>query len=112
MYHRDQPASNGVQQPKNWWKDYYMYRNRFLIINEFQSDKFNRAIGINLTKARIIKQKILCIIQIKNRELQKIRLFILQKAIADGISNIRGKSVDPAKFCTKINAIMENPKCI
>lgn len=110
--HRDQPAANGVQQPKNWWKDYYMYRNRFLIINEFQSDKFNRAIGINLTKARIIKQKILCIIQIKNRELQKIRLFILQKAIADGISNIRGKSVDPAKFCTKINAIMENPKCI
>ena len=100
--HRDQPAANGVQQPKNWWKDYYMYRNRLLFIDKYQNKGLNREIGHFLVWLRILKQRAICIKTINNKELKKIRLSLLSKAYNDGISGIHGKSIDPKDFLAMI----------
>ena len=96
--HRDQPNAQGVQQPKNWWKDYYMFRNRLLFIDKYQDKNIDRIIGHFLVWLRIFKQKLLCKKNIKDKRLKKVRLNILDKAYKDGINGISGKSVDPAVF--------------
>lgn len=37
--HRDQPVK-GIQTPNNWWKDYYMYRNRIFFIKNMHQIEF------------------------------------------------------------------------
>ena len=106
--HRDQPAANGVQQPKNWWKDYYMYRNRFLIINEFQKNKIKKIMGTILTKARVEKQKIIAFYTIKDKTVRNIRIDLLHQAVLDGKYNKRGKIIDPSAFISKINAALDH----
>ena len=100
--HRDQPASNGVQQPKNWWKDYYMYRNRLLFINKYQERLIDRTIGRLLVWMRILKQKMICRSTIKNSKLRRKRLAILQKALNDGHNEITGKSIDQGQFISSL----------
>lgn len=101
MYHRDQPASNGVQQPKNWWKDYYMYRNRLLFIAKYKSDSVQGCIGVFLTRLRCIKQ-ILLASKISNPRLRNFRVNLIRLAFKDGSTDKSGKTIDPNRFMVKI----------
>ena len=105
--HRDQPASNGVQQPKNWWKDYYMYRNRLLFIYKYQDSKFKAGIGFLLVWLRIFKQNIICLRTIKNAELKTMRTNLLRSSYKDGIKRISGKTINPKDFIEKINKALK-----
>jgi GT2 family glycosyltransferase len=102
--HRDQPAANGVQQPKNWWKDYYMYRNRLLFINKFQENIFKRSIGVFLVWLRVFKQIVLNIKRNKG-EMRKLRARLLWEAYYDGQNMKTGKTIDPGEFQAELDKI-------
>lgn len=105
IYHRDQPASNGVQQPKNWWKDYYMYRNRLLFIRKYKSGAIAEYIGIFLTFLRCFKQYLICTSGYMSPLLKKTRKKLIKDAYNDGLEGKSGKTVDPSKFVAIINNI-------
>ena len=95
--HRDQPI-RGQHQPHNWWKDYYMFRNRYLIINEFGKSKFYIIAGEFLLTLKLIKKLGRCFIQSYSVKTKKIYCELLVKAFQDGIKGISGKTVDPDEF--------------
>lgn len=102
--HRDQPASNGIQQPKNWWKDYYMYRNRLLFIEEFQDITIRKFLGRFLVWLRVFKQKILNI-QRNSGALRKLRAQTLNQAYKDGLRMKKGKTIDPAEYGRRLSTL-------
>lgn len=99
--HRDQPVK-GVQRPQNWWKDYYMFRNRIFFINKFGKNWLYKKIGLFFVKLRILKQFILLNSIDCCSELKCIRKEILIKAIIDGNAGVRGKTIDPTEFNKEI----------
>lgn len=101
--HRDQPV-NGVQKPTNWWKDYYMFRNRVLFINKYSTNIINKWIGIALVILRLAKQMLLLKKSSYGKELKKIRKNLLISAFKDGMHGKKGKIVDPAT----INGVIKN----
>ena len=103
--HRDQPAANGVQKPINWWKDYYMFRNRFLFISKYQQNTMLRNIGYFLVGLRCFKQYIICLTYRMTPELKKVRKQILWNAYKDGKERKSGKIIDPAVFIGKIRGM-------
>lgn len=104
--HRDQPAANGVQQPKNWWKDYYMYRNRLLFINKYQISNTRKQIGYILVWLRIVKQSYLCLKDGNSKELKKFRYKLIWKAYKDGLDGKKGKTIDPASYNNKLSDLL------
>jgi len=107
--HRDQPAANGTQQPRNWWKDYYMYRNRLLFIEKFQDNSFKKRIGRFLVWLRIFKQQILNLVRNKG-ELRQLRAKLLADSYKDGRCLKSGKTLDPAEYNSKV-VTLENKEC-
>lgn len=103
--HRDQPSETGVQEPKNWWKDYYMYRNRILFIKKYQRNFLKRIIGILLVYLRCLKQIYIASRSGFSESLLKIRKEVIKKAFADGIKGKTGKTIDPANFIKMVNDI-------
>lgn len=103
--HRDQSASNGMRQPKNWWKDYYMYRNRLLFINKFQQNGIKKWVGSLLLWMRIVKQTLLNIKDNRGK-LRKIRYELLWRAYRDGKNLRDGKVIDPANYNMKLNKFL------
>lgn len=95
--HRDQPV-NGVQKPTNWWKDYYMFRNRILFINKYSTNIVNKGIGNMLVILRIAKQMLLLRRTDYSKELKKLRTKLLLTAFKDGMDGKKGKIVDPVKI--------------
>jgi GT2 family glycosyltransferase len=107
--HRDQPAANGMQQPKNWWKDYYMYRNRILFIEKFQNNAFPKSIGYILVWLRLVKESILNI-KTNTGALRKLRHDILWQAFRDGKAMKRGKTLDPIIYKVELLSLYKDEK--
>lgn len=95
--HRDQPV-NGVQQPSNWWKDYYMYRNRIIFIKKFARNKACEIMGVVFVLLRCAKQYAAAFALPYPHRLKKVRKKILVKSIMDGIRGKKGKLIDPLYF--------------
>lgn len=104
--HRDQPFNNGSQKPGNWWKDYYMYRNRILFIREFQNNSLKRLIGLFLVKLRCLKQIILVHKSGLDKKLVKLRISIIKRAYKDGIENKKGRTLDPNDYKECVKKLM------
>lgn len=102
--HRDQPAANGKFQPQNWWKDYYMYRNRLLFIDEFQKNNLYKKVGKFLVLLRIIKQMIINAKENSGKR-RKFRSDLLKKSYMDGIHCKKGKIIDPELFRSMMNEL-------
>ena len=105
--HRDQPV-NGVQRPNNWWKDYYMFRNRILFINKYGDGIIDKKIGIFLVRLRVLKQLIKLLFSNYNSQLKRIRKKLLLAAIKDGIKGYSGKIIDPKEYNEEINLYVED----
>lgn len=95
--HRDQPV-HGQQQPKNWWKDYYMFRNRYLFISEFSEKKLVMYTGMFLLTLRAVKKILLCLAQSYSIKMKKIYCGILTRALKDGVTGRNGKYFGPDEF--------------
>ena len=99
--HRDQPV-HGQQQPKNWWKDYYMFRNRYLFINEFGVRNSIKYIGSFLLTLRVIKKIFICFVHNYSYKKKKLYFETMIRALKDGLKCRSGKSIDPVQFRKQI----------
>ena len=96
--HRDVEAPKKQINPGAWWKDYYMYRNRFFFINEFSTSKWNRFLATIDQKKIIYFRMISALIKRKFKGYRKIKIRLYKKAIKDAKLNKRGIEIDPATF--------------
>lgn len=106
MMHRDQPV-NGAQNPNNWWKDYYIFRNRVLFIKQYNKSMFDRMAGLCLLNLRLVKQLMLTYRMPYSKAMKKMRRKLLIQGINDGIRGMSGKTVDPLVFREKIKQLEE-----
>lgn len=92
--HQDAPVLNENMKPEGWWKEYYGIRNHYFMIREFQTNQIVRLMGyMGLTlRLMAIMGKSL----IKGYDFLRIKL--IAQAMKDGISDKRGKTLDPQKY--------------
>lgn len=100
--HQDPPVVNNYMQPKGWWKEYYRIRNRFFLYQEFHKNHAKRYLSNLCMSGVIIKLMIAAIIKPKYHSYRKLRLWILAKALVDGIMNKRGRQVDPVSYMKRL----------
>lgn len=105
--HRDQPSNIGVQKPNNWWKDYYMYRNRIFFVREFQKNKIKMYIGFILVRLRCTKQILLAYRLGYDKKLVKLRIQTIRKAYKDGLKNKTGRTIEPVAYKNKVNELIK-----
>lgn len=96
--HRDVAKKQTYTKPQAWWKDYYMYRNRFLFIDKYSVSMIKKYIGFILTLLRVIKQIFMILFIKEYRGLVTIRVKLLKKSIVDGLNGRSGKKIDPINF--------------
>lgn len=106
MMHRDQPV-NGVQNPNNWWKDYYTFRNRVQFVKEYNKNTIACMAGLCLLCLRLIKELIRTYRMPYFKSMKRMRRRLLIQGMRDGISGIGGKTVDPLAFKEKIKQLEE-----
>lgn len=106
--HQDQVNPGKIINPKVWWKDYYMFRNRLLFVDQYQKGIISTNISRLIVFARIFKQILLAIFISGYKGLRIVRIKTLLKALSDGICNKKGKTVDPIKYISMINEKINN----
>ncbi|HFE9684207.1 glycosyltransferase [Clostridium perfringens] len=103
--HQDPPVNGNVIAPEAWWKEYYMFRNRFLFIKKFSDNKDKEIKSIRKLKAQIYKKMLATLIKPGYKGFRNARLDILKRAISDGINSNSGKTIDPGEYIKKIKDI-------
>lgn len=101
--HQDVLSQGNITLPEAWWKDYYMYRNKFLFVKKFEHNILKRNLAILFLSYLILKKCIGTIIKEDYKHFRKIRIKILLKALKDGIYGISGKTIDPSEYVKYIN---------
>ncbi|GEQ20889.1 hypothetical protein CBU02nite_13950 [Clostridium butyricum] len=101
--HQDIVESALKFNPKVWWKDYYMIRNRFLFIDEFKRTNAEGVCSKTIYLLKIFKQMCAIIVKNKYKNYKIIRIKLLFKAITDGMLGKTGKTIDPSEFMKKIS---------
>lgn len=100
--HRDVYNSTSIFNPKNSWKDYYLFRNRLLFCKKYSKNSVQRlCVTIKIIFSVYLKM-INTLINPKFKKYKKLRLSLLHRAIKDGTKNVYGKIIDPQEFINKI----------
>lgn len=102
IYHKDFIGDSGQVNPKNWWKDYYQYRNRLFFINSYAATNIRKIIGISLYSLILMKRVGQTIIVKKTMKHSKLRRDLIFKALSDGLTNKRGKTLDPKDYILQL----------
>lgn len=102
--HQDPPLQGNTVIPESWWKEYYMFRNRFLFIDKFQNGEKKKE-SFKIIKRRINKKILATLIKPNYRGFRKVRIELLRKAIIDGENKVNGKTIDPVIYISKIKDI-------
>lgn len=97
--HQDAPVLNENMKPEGWWKEYYGNRNQYFIIREFQKNRGMRYIGFTCFTIRLIGIMVKSVI----KGYSGLRNRLIVQAIKDGLSNRRGKTLDPQKYFSYLN---------
>lgn len=99
--HRDVVVNNPKNDCKALWKEYYNYRNRFLLVRKYSNSWMNKKISFLKIKLLILKRIIGTMVKKKYKGYRKIRIKVFLKAIKDGKKGIEGKIIDPVEFNKK-----------
>lgn len=103
--HRDVVYTTETVNPNTWWKDYYMYRNRFLFNSKYAVSNFQKcAVSLRLRFEVFIKIWSTRLRK-KFKGYRKIRISLLKAAIKDGSAEKYGKTIDPAKYFKMISSL-------
>ncbi|MGG7178109.1 glycosyltransferase [Clostridium paraputrificum] len=105
--HQDPPKVENKLSPSAWWKEYYMFRNKFFFVNEFADNWFYKIIGKAMIIYEVVKKCIAASIKRAYRGYRKLRLGILLKCLRDGLSNNTGKTIDPSEYNKKLQSIVK-----
>ncbi len=95
--HQDPPMTTGMLQPEAWWKEYYKNRNRFFIVREFTTG-LRRIAGYVMLVLPLAAQIPSALLKPKYRGFHLLRARMLCRALRDGLTNRRGKIVDPGSY--------------
>lgn len=96
--HQDPPKQQNKLSPTAWWKDYYMFRNKFFFVKKFSKNFIFKIIGLLILNFNLFKKIIATLIKPSYRGYKRVRLNILIKAITDGMFNKTGKTIDPSEY--------------
>ena len=96
--HQDPPYQGKVVAPQAWWKEYYMFRNRFLFIDKFAESKLEKTIGETCLIIHLIRKILATILKSGYKGFRKPRVDLLKKAMLDGIRKVNGKTLDPKEY--------------
>lgn len=98
IYHRDVEAPKKEINPSSWWKDYYMYRNRFFFIKTFSKNWFSKTMASFYQLSIIYLRMISSLIKPKFKGYRMVRIRLYKKAINDARKGLKGKQINPASF--------------
>lgn len=106
--HQDPPYQGKVVAPEGWWKEYYMFRNRYLFIDKFSKSFFERGIGKIYLTFHLAKRILGTQIKEHYKGFRALRSKVLAKAISDGLRKVNGKTIDPKEYINYIKVIRSN----
>lgn len=92
--HQDAPVLDANMSPAGWWKEYYCNRNQYFMIREFHQNRLIRWLAYALFTARLAA----IMIKSKLKGYHKLRSQLIIKAMQDGLSDRRGKMIDPQRY--------------
>lgn len=96
--HQDPPISANYMDTKAWWKEYYSYRNQYFMIREFQNNIIRKIVAYVMLTIPLMKLMAAAAIKPKYKGFHYFRIQLIKKAIADGLFNRRGKTLDPLVY--------------
>lgn len=96
--HEDIFAPDNIIEKSSWWKQYYKYRNRYLLINKYSKSNFLRISNRCLLTVYIFLIIFKQMIKKYDTSTKKIIIKTLFLSIKDGWKNENGKKIDPRKF--------------
>ena len=108
--HRDVIQVDSEYNYKMWWKEYYAYRNRLLLISKYSHSFFQRHLSLFLKTMSIRKRIVGTIIKKKYKGFKKIRINLLKRAIKDGLKSKKGKTIDPSEYIKSIRIKVDESK--
>lgn len=108
--HQDPPYQGKAVAPEGWWKEYYMFRNRYLFIDEFGENKIDKLIAKTYLTSHLIRRILAAKVKSHYEGFREPRVKILTKAIADGYNGKNGKTIDPKEYIDFIKSIREKNK--
>lgn len=103
--HQDPPYQGKVVAPEGWWKEYYMFRNRYLFLDEFSESFIKNLVGKAYLTIHLGKRILGTLIKGHYKGFRSPRLNILIRAIRDGIRKRNGKTIDPKEYIDFIKII-------
>ena len=96
--HRDVIINDKTNDYKSWWKDYYNYRNRYLLIKKYATSFLQKLISVSLLKTNIRKRILGSLLKRKYKGYRAIRIKLFKQALRDGRKGIKGKTIDPIEY--------------
>lgn len=96
--HQDPPYQGKAVAPSGWWKEYYMFRNRFLFIDKFEKNIINKIMAKFYLISHLVRRILASQVKSQYKGFRKIRRKILIKSILDGINKKNGKTIDPGEY--------------
>lgn len=100
--HEDPPRQDNAVAPKAWWKEYYMFRNRYLFIDEFENNPAKKCIAYLALTLHLIRRIMAAALKNKYKKNRALRLNILFMCIVDGFRSKSGKTIDPKEYMSKV----------
>lgn len=85
-----------------WWKEYYMYRNRFLFINKYQKPIL-KPVSTVLLIMTVLKKILAALTKKQYKGLRLFRVALLFRSMRDGLSNKSGALLKPADYFKDLN---------
>lgn len=92
--HQDAPVTNDNMTAGGWWKEYYCNRNQYFMIRKFHKNMCMRYLAYGILTARLLA----IIVKSKLKGYHNLRSKLIIQAMKDGMSNKRGKTLDPQKY--------------
>ena len=96
--HQDPPLTGNYLNPRAWWKEYYSNRNQYFMIRKYARNSLERLLGCAALTLPIIKLMGAALVKPKYRGNRRLRTALLFKAVRDGITDRRGKTLDPGAY--------------
>lgn len=103
--HQDPPYQGKVVAPESWWKEYYMFRNRFFFVNEFCENDKQKKESIAVLKREIYRRILASLVKSHYKGFRKLRVRILKQSIKDGLNSNTGKTIDPGTYIKEVKEI-------
>ena len=108
--HQDPPYQGKAVAPEGWWKEYYMFRNRYLFIDEFGVNGSEKIIAKVSLTMHLLRRILASSIKSQYKYFRKIRIKVLTSAINDGINGNEGRIINPKEYIDSIKNIRKKNK--